>query len=69
LAYQCVTGIYGTDSWSGTITFTPSTTNGAYVCGSGVDPATGVATLSALPPGTHTLNLGIVSSAGATCPQ
>jgi len=69
LAYQCVTGIYGTSTWSGTITFAPSTTNGAYICGSGVDPATGVATLSALPPGTYTLNLGIVSSVGATCPQ
>lgn len=66
LSYECVTGVYSTDSWSGSITFT---TSGGYVCGDGIDPDTGVATLSGLEPGILQLDLGIVNATGHTCPN
>ncbi len=65
LSYKCTTGLFATETWSGTITFSSS----SAVCGSGVDSGSGVASFTDLEPGTQTLNLGIVKKAGDPCPQ
>ncbi len=65
LSYKCTTGLFATETWSGTITFTSS----GAVCGSGVDSASGVVSFPGLEPGTQILNLGIVKKAGDPCPQ
>ncbi len=63
MGYSCTTGVFDTETWTGTITFTPAS---GKVCGTDVNPTTGVATLTNLAPGIYTRDLWV--NHNTSCP-